>query len=274
MTQGLPRLAAVQMTSGPEVSANLAVAAELIGIAAGQGAKLVVLPENFAFFGARERDKLAVAETEGVGPIQTFLADQAGHHGIWLVGGTLPMAARDGRIRAASLLFGPDGQQTARYDKIHLFDVALDGGEQYRESRHIEPGDEVVVADTALGLGLVGMAVCYDLRFPELFRQMVARGARIMVLPSAFTAASGAAHWHLLLRARAVENLCYVVAPDQVGRHANGRDTYGHSLIVDPWGAVLAECSGGPGIVTADFDSDQLAARRRRFPALTHRRLP
>lgn len=269
--------AAVQMVSGSDVKTNLATAGRLIGQAAQAGARLVALPENFALLGRREQDKLAVAEPDGAGPIQDFLADTACRHGIHLIGGTIPLRGADPqRVRAACLLHGPDGQRLARYDKIHLFDVdvgeAAAGGERYRESASIEPGQTAVTANTELGC--IGLAVCYDLRFPELFRALQARGAQILVLPSAFTETTGAAHWHLLCRARAVENLCYLVAPGQGGLHDNGRRTYGHSLIASPWGEVLAErIEMGEGTACAAIDLAAMERVRERFPALQHRRL-
>lgn len=269
--------AAVQMVSGSDVKTNLATAGRLIGQAAQAGARLVALPENFALLGRREQDKLAVAEPDGAGPIQDFLADTACRHGIHLIGGTIPLRGADPqRVRAACLLHGPDGQRLARYDKIHLFDVDVGesaaGGERYRESASIEPGQTVVTVNTELGC--IGLAVCYDLRFPELFRALQARGAQILVLPSAFTETTGAAHWHLLCRARAVENLCYLVAPGQGGLHDNGRRTYGHSLIASPWGEVLAErIQMGEGTACATIDLAAMERVRERFPALQHRRL-
>jgi predicted amidohydrolase len=269
--------AAVQMVSGSDVKTNLATAGRLIGQAAQAGARLVALPENFALLGRREQDKLAVAEPDGAGPIQDFLADTACRHGIHLIGGTIPLRGADPqRVRAACLLHGPDGQRLARYDKIHLFDVEVGesaaGGERYRESASIEPGQTVVTVNTELGC--IGLAVCYDLRFPELFRALQARGAQILVLPSAFTETTGAAHWHLLCRARAVENLCYLVAPGQGGLHDNGRRTYGHSLIASPWGEVLAErIEMGEGTACATIDLAAMERVRERFPALQHRRL-
>ena len=267
--------AVVQMVSGADVATNLASADRLIAQAAQAGAKLVALPENFALLGRREQDKLAVAEDDGAGPIQDFLADAAARHGIHLVGGTIPLrGAAPARVRAACLLHGPDGRRLARYDKIHLFDVNVgaDGAERYRESASIEPGEDIVAVDTELGR--IGLAVCYDLRFPELFRALLARGAEILVLPSAFTETTGAAHWHLLCRARAVENLCYLIAPGQGGLHDNGRRTYGHSLIAGPWGEVLAECTeNGEGVACASVDLAALHEVRTRFPAGQHRRL-
>ena len=267
--------AVVQMVSGADVTANLESAGRLIAQAAQAGASLIALPENFALLGRREQDKLTVAEDEGTGPIQDFLAAAAARHGVHLVGGTIPLRDADpARVRAACLLHGPDGRRLARYDKIHLFDVAVgaDGGERYRESASIEPGAKIVTVDTELGR--IGLAVCYDVRFPELFRALLARGAEILVLPSAFTETTGAAHWHLLCRARAVENLCYLLAPGQGGLHDNGRRTYGHSLIAGPWGEVLAErVETGEGIATANVDLATLHGVRTRFPAVLHRRL-
>jgi deaminated glutathione amidase len=266
--------AAVQMTSCTVVAANLASAGQLIEQAANAGARLVALPENFALLGRREHEKLAVAETDGAGRMQDFLAAAAQRHSIYLVGGTIPLRGDDPqRVRAACLLHGPDGQRLARYDKIHLFDVEVaDGGERYRESASIEPGHKIVTVPTELGR--IGLAVCYDLRFPELFRRLQAAGAEIIVLPSAFTETTGAAHWHLLCRARAVENLSYLLAPGQGGVHDNNRRTYGHSLIVGPWGEVLAEHDGiGEGIVFAHVNLDAMHRTRARFPALQHRRL-
>ncbi|WP_372695575.1 carbon-nitrogen hydrolase family protein [Immundisolibacter sp.] len=266
--------AVVQMTSRAEVATNLAQAAALIAAAAGAGARLVALPENFSFLGRREQDKLTVAETDGDGPLQDFLANAAHRHGIHLVGGTIPLRGGDPRrVRAACLLYGPDGQRLARYDKMHLFDVSVAGGhEHYHESASIEPGDEPMVVETALGR--LGLAVCYDLRFPELFRTLQAQGADVLAVPSAFTESTGAAHWHLLCRTRAVENLCYLLAPGQGGQHDNGRRTYGHSLIASPWADVLAECADAePGIAYARVDTASLQDIRARFPALTHRRL-
>ena len=265
--------AAVQMASGPHVDANLLEAGRLVAQAVEAGARLVVLPENFAFLGARERDKLAVREAEGEGPIQAFLSQQAARHGIWLVGGTIPLATADpSRVRAACLLYGPDGKAVARYDKMHLFDVEVpDSGERYTESETIEPGDGPVVAETPLGR--VGLAVCYDLRFPELFRAMVDRGMELLAVPSAFTAVTGRAHWELLVRARAVENQCHVIAAAQGGYHVDGRETHGDSMIVDPWGTVLGRLPRGAGIVVADLDPERTREIRGRFPALAHRRL-
>ena len=266
------RVAAIQMASGPNVSANLLEAERLIGQAAKQGAGLVVLPENFAIMGKTEQDKLKVSEREGHGPIQDFLARQAASRNIWIVGGTIPLkTASEQRVRAACLLFDATGDCVARYDKIHLFDVYLDESrENYMESRTIEPGDTVVVSETPFGR--IGLAVCYDLRFPELFRYMLDEGVEIIVLPAAFTATTGMAHWEVLVRVRAIENLCYVIASAQGGYHVSGRETYGNSMIVDPWGAVLDRLPSGAGVVLADIDQDRLVNLRRSFPAIEHRK--
>ena len=266
-------VAAVQMVSVPEPTANLAQAGQLIAVAAEQGAKLIVLPENFAHMGLAETDKLALAEQPGHGPIQAFLAQQARRHGVWLVGGTLAMATNSPQhVRAACLVFDDQGQQVARYDKIHLFDVSIrETNEIYRESDTIDPGNQPVVLATPFGR--MGVAVCYDLRFPEMFRAMGGGGLDLIVIPAAFTATTGQAHWEVLLRARAVENLCYVVAAGQGGRHANGRETFGDSMIVDPWGKVLARQAQGAGVVTATLDLTVVEQLRQNFPALQHRRL-
>lgn len=261
------------MASGPNVGANLLEAERLIGQAVEKGARLVVLPENFAIMGKEEVDKLAVRESGNGGPIQEFLSQQAARHGIWLVGGTVPMvSASPDKIRAACLLYDDQGRQVARYDKIHLFDVAvMDSDERYTESETIEPGDTPVVVDTPFGR--LGLAVCYDLRFPELFRSMLDQGMDIIALPAAFTAITGKAHWELLVRARAIENLCFVLAAGQGGYHINGRETWGHSMIVDPWGNIMNELATGSGLVCADMDLERLHSIRRSFPCLEHRNL-
>jgi nitrilase len=268
-----PRIAAVQMNSGADVAANLAAAGRLLEQARAQQAAVAVLPENFAFMGAHERDKLAVAEPDGRGPIQEFLAATARELKLWLVAGTVPLRTPAAeRVAAACLVFDAGGARVARYDKIHLFDVDVPDGGNYRESASIAPGSLVaVVVDTPAGR--VGLSVCYDLRFPELFRQLAARGAEILAVPSAFTERTGAAHWEVLLRARAIENLCYVAAAGQFGEHPGGRRTFGHSLIVDPWGRVLAQQPSGEGVVVAPVPREPLLELRRSFPVLEHRRL-
>ena len=268
-------MAAIQMVSGASVERNLTAAAHLLAQAADRGARLAVLPENFALMGQRENDKLALRETEGAGPLQEFLAEQAARHGLWLVGGTLPLQDPNEahRVRASCLLFDDQGRQVARYDKIHLFDVQLAGGsESYEESATIAPGALPVVVSTPLGR--IGLAVCYDVRFPELFRALVDQGMEILALPAAFTAVTGKAHWEILLRARAIENQCYVIAAAQGGQHANGRETYGDSLIIDPWGEILERWPRGPGLALGRFDRERLEHIRRQFPALTHRKIP
>jgi nitrilase len=265
------KVAAIQMVSALTVPANLESARTLIEQAAREGAELAVLPEYFCLMGQRDGDKLAVRERDSGGTIQQFLAKAARECGLWLVGGTLPMVATDdAHVRNTSLVFSPAGEQVARYDKIHLF--AFDNGkERYDEARVIEPGREPV----ALGLRdrsghdwRIGLSVCYDLRFPELYRAL---HADVLLVPSAFTYGTGQAHWELLLRARAVENLAYVIAPAQGGMHENGRRTWGHSMIVDPWGEVLARRAEGPGAVFADLDRARLANVRAQLPALDHR---
>lgn len=264
-------IAAIQMTSGPEVASNLEEAACLIGQAVDAGAVMVVLPENFALMPMQESDRLGLVEKDGAGPIQDFLSAQAREHHIWLVGGTIPLAARQQhKVRAACLLLDDNGERVARYDKIHLFDVKLQNGEEYLESGGIEAGDQVVVADTPLGR--VGLAVCYDLRFPELFRNMLDMEAEIFTLPSAFTTLTGRAHWEVLLRARAIENLAFIVAPAQGGRHANGRATHGDTMIVGPWGEVMARLPQGPGFVLAEIDRDHMQRVRISLPSIQHRK--
>jgi len=267
------RVAVVQMCSGLDVSANLDEAGAWLEEAARCGASLVVLPENFAFMGRREDDRVAIAEAPGDGPIQTFLAHRAATLGVWIVGGTLPVKeAGEPRPRAASILYDPSGAAAARYDKIHLFDVGIPGrNEGYRESTGTSAGETAVVAKTPAGR--LGMAVCYDLRFPELFREMAAGGLDAISLPAAFTVPTGEAHWDVLVRARAVENLCSVLAAAQWGDHEGGRSTWGHSMIVNHWGEVVACRAEGTGVAIADLDLAAQADARARFPALAHRRL-
>ncbi len=266
--------AAIQMASGPQVTANLLLAGKLIAEAVRDGAQFIVLPENFAIMGVTEQDKLEVAESAEGGPVQEFLAENARKYGVWICGGTVPIVSPDsGKVYAACLVYDDQGRQVARYDKIHLFDVALpDVDEQYNESETIYPGTRTVVVETPMAR--VGLAVCYDLRFPELFRELVDKGAEVVVVPAAFTELTGKAHWDILVRARAIENLCYIVAAGQGGFHVNGRTTYGHSMIVDPWGGVIAEAdSHTPGTITGDINPDCLNKVRRSFPVLQHRRM-
>jgi predicted amidohydrolase len=265
--------AVIQMTSSADVADNLAVATTLLRQAAERGAHLAALPENFALMGMSDRDKFAIAEDDGDGAMQAWLSDTARELGIWIVAGTLPIKLVDEpRVAAACLVVDATGKRVARYDKIHLFDVEVDDAmRSYRESATIAPGERVVVIDTPIGK--LGLAVCYDVRFPELFRQLSKQGAEVLVLPSAFTVPTGRAHWEVLLRARAVENLCYLLAPAQTGLHANGRETYGHSMIIEPWGEVIACQADSPGVITAEIDLIRQRERRQTFQALAHRRL-
>jgi nitrilase len=265
------KVAAIQMTSGPDVTANLEQAWVLLEDAAARGAQLAVLPENFSFMGLEDADKRRVAETDGAGPIQSFLADTARRLRVWIVGGTMPLrAGADGRVAAASLVYDSEGKRAARYDKIHLFDVDIPGhAESYRESAHVAPGSSPALVDTPVGR--IGLSVCYDVRFPELFRRLSAAGAQLLTVPSAFTSPTGRAHWETLLRARAIENLCYVIAPAQSGFHPNGRETYGDSMIVDCWGHILRRLPRGRGCVVAEIDLARQAEVRANFPALKHR---
>ena len=259
------------MVSGTDPGANLAEAARLIASAADSGAQLVALPEYFCLMGRRDTDKVEIRERPGHGPIQEFLAQQAQRHGVWIVGGTLPLASADpGRVFNSLLLYGPDGQPAGRYDKIHLFAFQR-GSESYDESRSICAGSQPCVLDLTLGSQhlRVGIAICYDLRFPELFRAM--GRIDLLILPAAFTATTGAAHWEVLLRARAIENLCYVLASAQGGTHDNGRATFGHSMLIDPWGEVLSVLPQGPGVVVGSCDPARLAVCREQLPALSHR---
>jgi predicted amidohydrolase len=265
------KVAAIQMTSGPDVTANLEQARVLLEEAAVREARLAALPENFSFMGLRDADKRAVAESDGSGPIQDFLSMTARRLHMTIVGGTMSLrAGADGRVAAASLVYDPEGKRTARYDKIHLFDVDIPGrAESYRESAHVAPGSVPAVVDTPVGR--LGLSVCYDVRFPELFRALSAAGAQLLTVPSAFTSPTGRAHWETLLRARAIENLCYVIAPAQSGFHADGRETYGDSMIVDHWGRILQRLPRGRGCVVADIDLERQAEVRSNFPALDHR---
>lgn len=254
------------------MDANLSEAGRLVAYAARAGARLIALPENFALMALNDADRLAAAEEEENGPIQDRLSQLAREHGVWLVGGTVPLKSTDPtRMRSACLVYDADGRRVARYDKMHLFDVRLGNGEEYRESNSIEAGDQAVVVATPFGR--LGLAVCYDLRFPELFRKLLAKGAELFAVPSAFTAHTGRAHWETLVRARAIENLAYVLAPDQGGRHANGRETHGETLIVNPWGEVLDRVPKGVGVAIAELNPDFLREARERLPSIYHRRL-
>ena len=267
----LPQIAALQMASGPQLQANLMEAARLIKEAAAQGAGMVVLPETFVLMGKQEHERLAIAEIAGEGVIQQFLQQQAQKHKVWIVAGTIPIRSDDpDHAYATSFLYNAQGEVVARYDKIHLFDAMVgENRDTYAESAATKPGTQPVVVDTPFGR--LGMSVCYDLRFPELYRRLSAAGAQILVVPSAFTEITGKAHWEVLLRARAIENLCYVVAAGQGGYHVNGRTTYGHSMIVDYWGNILNMREKGAGIVMASLDIASLEQQRKTFPVLSHR---
>lgn len=268
----MSKVAAIQMASGPNVKANLAEAEKLIKIAVQQEAELVVLPENFAIMGMAETDKVKIAEDLGSGLLQDFLKAQAIKNNIWLVGGTIPLRSEEaGKAYASCLLINPQGEQVGRYDKIHLFDVTIEASnESYTESETVSAGKDIVVVDTPFGR--LGLAVCYDLRFPELFRAMVEQKMEICALPSAFTSLTGRVHWESLLRSRAIENLTFMVAADQGGYHVGGRETHGDSMIVDPWGQVLNRLPHGTGVVVADIDIGKLEHTRKMFPALEHKR--
>jgi nitrilase len=262
-------IAAVQMASGPTVEGNLKEAARLIAMAAEQGAKLVALPEYFPIIGMDERDKVKVRETEGDGPIQTFLSSMARRLGIWIIGGSVPLVASvPDKVRNSCLVYDEHGKRVARYDKIHLFGFEM-GAESYSEPRTIEPGKDVVVIDSPFGR--IGLSICYDLRFPELYRAM--KNVDLIVVPSAFTETTGKAHWEILLRARAIENLAYVLAPAQGGYHANGRETHGDSMLVDPWGVIVDRLPRGSGVVIGNMDHQHASKLRQSLPALVHRTL-
>jgi len=267
------RVAAIQMNSQSDVQGNLQVADQLLAEAAADGCQLVVLPENFALMPEQGRDKARHAEQEGEGPIQEFLSTAAERHGLWIVAGSMPLASPEAeRVYGACPVYDANGEQQALYRKIHLFDVKLpDHAESYQESWSMFPGDEPVTVDTPAGR--IGLTICYDVRFPELFRRLVDDGATIFTVPAAFTRVTGTAHWSTLLRSRAIENLAYVVAPGQFGEHPDKRATYGHSMIIDPWGAVLAEQAEGNCVVAADIDPGLPAKLRSEFPALSNRRL-
>jgi deaminated glutathione amidase len=261
------RIAAIQMVSAPEVAPNLEAAGRLIAEAAAAGARLVALPEYFCILGRHETDKVKVREKDGAGPIQDFLAEAASRNRVWLVGGTMPLESSiENKVRNACLVFDAEGRRVARYDKIHLFGLEL-GENSFDEARSIEPGNRPAVLDTPFGR--FGLSVCYDVRFPELYRN--AGTVDAWFVPSAFTAVTGAAHWDILMRARAIENQCYLVAPAQGGLHPNGRRTWGHSMVVDPWGEVLACRAEGEGVVIAELDAARLAEVRQSLPALKHR---
>ena len=269
------RVAAIQMNSGADVSENLQLADRLLGEAASDDCTLAVLPENFALMPERGTDKAKVSEAPGEGPIQAFLAEAAQRHRLWVIGGSMPLNSPEiakQRVYGACPVVDASGETRAICRKIHLFDVDLvDEQESYRESSSMYPGEEVVTVETPCGR--VGLTICYDLRFPELFRALVDAGATVFTVPAAFTVTTGEAHWHTLLRARAIENLAYVVAAGQYGEHPDGRSTFGHSVIIDPWGRILAEAAEGNCHVAADIDPGLPVKLRSEFPALANRRL-
>ncbi len=261
-------IAAVQMVSGPDIAQNLREAGRLVAEAAGRGARLVALPEYFPLISGNETDKVRAREKDGAGPLQDFLRETASRRKVWLIGGSIPLeASLPGKVRNSCLAYDDGGRRVARYDKIHLFGFER-GTERYDESQSIEAGDGIVAFDSPIGR--VGLSICYDLRFPELYRAM--GPVDLLVVPAAFTHTTGQAHWELLLRARAVENLCYVLASAQGGTHPSGRMTWGDSMAVDPWGGVLDRLAKGPGVVVAEMDSARIAELRTSLPALQHRR--
>jgi predicted amidohydrolase len=266
-TQSMFRVAAIQMASGPNVTANLQEAGRLIELAAATGARIVALPEYFGIMGMKDTDKVAARERDGAGPMQDFLAETARRYKVWIVGGSVPMESTDpDRVRNACLVYNQKGERVARYDKIHLFGFDM-GQERYTEERTIEPGDKVCTVESPYGK--LGISVCYDLRFPELYRAM--GDVDLIMVPSAFTETTGKAHWDTLIRARAIENLAYVIAPAQGGYHVNGRETHGHTMIVDPWGVVLDRLPRGSGVVVAGVNPTYQAKIRRSLPALSHK---
>ena len=261
------RVAAIQMISTTRIEENLRTAAALIAEAVADGAELVALPEYFPIMGRRDADKIAAREVDGSGPIQDFLAETASKHGIWVIGGSMPLVASvEDKVLNTCLAFNPQGVRVARYDKIHLFGFQK-GEERYNESATIEPGRQPVTFDAPFGR--VGLSICYDLRFPELFRAL--GEIDLLVLPAAFTEVTGRAHWEILLRARAIENQCYVLAIGQGGVHENRRETHGNSMLIDPWGEVIARREKGAGVVIGELDHARIAEVRSSLPALTHR---
>ena len=264
---GVVKIAGIQMASGPNVAANLSEAEKLIEIAVEQGAKLVALPEYFAIMGMKDTDKVKVAEKEGSGPIQEFLSNIAKKHEIWVVGGSIPLQSeQQEKIYNACMVYNDQGQLVARYNKIHLFGLSL-GNETYHEEKTITPGKQIVTVDSPFGK--IGLSICYDLRFPELYRAM--GEVDLILIPAAFTETTGKAHWESLVRSRAIENLCYVLAPAQGGYHTSGRETHGNSMVVDPWGVVLDRLPRGSGVVIASMNRDYQSSLRKSLPALQNK---
>lgn len=264
----MARVAVVQMNSSHDVKENLRGLEPFFLKAHEGGAELLVLPENFAFMGMQAGDKLLIAEEYGQGEIQLAVSELAQRYNIWVIAGSVFLYHSKQRVKASCIVYNHHGENIARYDKIHLFDAQVSEQEPHQESLTIERGDQPVVVDTPVGR--VGLSICYDVRFPELYRQLVLEGAELFTVPSAFTAITGAAHWKVLLRARAIENLCYVLAPNQGGVHTNGRYTHGHSMIVDPWGKIITEQPEGSGVIFADIDLQRLQQLRRQFPCNNH----
>jgi len=264
-------VAAVQMTSTSDREANLKKAEELLKKGAAEGASLLALPENFSFMGEGEKDKLEVAEMPEGGPVTEFLKGFARLNKVWIVGGSVPVKAEEGKVFNRSLLINDRGEIAASYDKIHLFDVDIAGGESHKESRTVSPGDKVVTHKTPFGV--VGLSICYDLRFPELYRELTLKEATMIFVPAAFTSQTGEAHWETLLRARAIENQVYIIAPAQVGVHNKKRSTFGNSMIIDPWGRIIARGQDEETVISAEIDFDYLDSVRQGIPCLSHRRL-
>lgn len=261
-------VALAQLVSSSKLAENMLQVEQIMNEAHEEKVSLVVLPENFAFMGIHEADKLQLAEIYGQGAIQQKISQLAKKFGLWVIAGTIPLKTSGSKIRASCIVYDEKGLAVARYDKIHLFDVVISAQESYQESLTIERGQDLAVVETPVGT--IGLTVCYDLRFPELYHQLLSRGAQLFTVPSAFTLKTGRAHWEVLLRARAIENSCYVLAPNQGGHHENGRDTYGHSMIIDPWGKILAQKAAGTGMIKAEIDLQQLHQLRRQFPTVTH----
>lgn len=264
----MARVGVVQLVSSAQVEDNLKQVSQFMERAREEQVELVVLPENFACMGMDETSKLQIAETHGQGAIQDAIRGLAKRFGIWIVAGTIPLRAEGSKVRASCLVYDEKGNEAGRYDKIHLFDVRVSDHESHQESLITERGDELAIVSTPVGK--IGLTVCYDVRFPELFRMLAVKGAQLYTVPSAFTEVTGLAHWEVLLRARAIENLAYVLAPNQGGHHVNGRNTFGHSMIIEPWGKVLAQRETGLGMITADIDLKRLTHLRHQFPCVDH----
>lgn len=262
------KAAVIQLVSSASIQANLSTIDCFLLQAKEEGASLVLFPENFAFMGLNDKDKWNIAEFFGQGEVQDWLSQRARMHGLWIIAGSMALKGESQRVRSSCLVFDDKGLLVGRYDKIHLFDVQVSKTESHRESLSVEPGTEMVVVDTPIGR--VGLSICYDLRFPELYLSLTNKGAEILVVPSAFTAVTGKAHWEVLLRARAIENLCYVLASNQGGLHQSGRETYGHSMIIDPWGKILTSQASGEGILFAEINLESQVALRQRFPSIKH----